>query len=124
MIKYVSNDQKCTVTDILMSSIFITYIAELLRKQINLITYKSLKASGLASVKLENNEFEAQLQELEAGNPCNSPQLILLHSILAMYYSALHRTKLYYAALHCTTLNCTPLQCTTLQCTALHCNAQ
>ena len=118
MIKYVSNDQKITVTDILMSNIVTTYIAVLLGKQINLIEYKSLKASGLASVKLEYNEFEAQLQELEARNPCNRPQLILLHCILAMYCSAVHCTELYCAALHCTTLNCTPLHCTRLKCNA------
>ena len=81
MIKYISNDQKCTVTDNLARFFHYTYIAVVLRKQTNLIKYNSLKASGLASVKLEYNEFEAQLQELEAGNQCNRPQFILLHCI-------------------------------------------
>jgi len=70
MIKYISNDQKCTVTDNLARFFHYTYIAVVLRKQTNLIKYNSLKASGLASVKLEYNEFEAQLQELEAVGGC------------------------------------------------------
>lgn len=85
MIKYVSNYQKCTVTVNLKSDIFTNYTAVLLRKQTNMIKYKSLKASGLASVKLEYNEFEAELRELEAGNGCNRHQLILCHCILQMY---------------------------------------
>ena len=70
MIKYVSNDEICSITDNLARFFHYTYIAVVLRKQTNLIKYNSLKASGLASVKLEYNEFEAQLRELEAVGGC------------------------------------------------------